>query len=390
MKKLMLIPLAAIVLSAFLSAANRLIIQQVDTSFYPEMKIFLSVLDTEGKPVLGLKTDDFQILENSTKVENFRAAGVFKNMEWLALSLVVDRSGSMAGESMTEAKKAAQDFLGNLGLGDRVALVTFNQKLELASDFIQEKDRVKEIIAGIEPGNDTALYDAIMFAIDGIKKQASPRKAVVVLTDGKDTASKAGIGECLAAAKASGIPVFMIGLGGKLNEEVLKNISMESGGSYFPAPQASDLLEIYRQISAQLENQYVLLYRSLALDAKGVGTLLVNLSRDGEIIHDRRYFSLVRDLPVKPGDMARPQASVAAVMNKKTATASEPSLFHAALFGLAGGIIGLLLAILLIALLKQVIAEKKALKTMIVLLLIILLALCGILVYFIKLGGSKL
>ena len=176
------------------SDPNRVVIQQVDTSLYPEMKVFLSVLDGEGKPVLGLKKENFQILENNAPVDDFKVGGVFKNMEWLALSLVMDRSGSMAGESMAQAKKAAQEFIGNLGLGDRVALVTFNNSINLASDFIQEKEGFKEIISAISAEKNTALYDAILFALDGIKKQASPRKAMVVLTDGKDTASQAGIG----------------------------------------------------------------------------------------------------------------------------------------------------------------------------------------------------
>lgn len=391
MKKILVISLAIMFFSLFLLPENsQLIIQQVDTSLYPEMKVFLSVLDGEGKPVLGLKAENFQILENNVKVENFKAAGVFKNMEWLALSLVMDRSGSMAGESMEQAKKAAQEFIGNLGLGDRAALVTFNQGIELASDFIQEKEKVKEIISGITAKNDTALYDAILFAIEGIKKQASPRKALVVLTDGKDTASKAGIGECLAAAKEAGIPVFLIGLGSNLNEEILKNIAAASGGNYFPAPQARDLLEIYRQISIQLENQYVLLYRSLALDAKGVGTLLVNLSSGDEVVYDRRYFSLVRDLPVKPGAMAVPQIPTAAAASPKKIPSSAANAFQAVVFGLGGGVIGLILAILLVTMLKQTFAGKRALKTVIVLLLIIMFALGGILFYFIKFGGIKL
>jgi len=388
MKKSIVFSLCWIIFSLFLrSDAGRVVIQQVDTSLYPEMKIFLSVLDSEGKLVLGLKKENFQILENDAPVKNFKVGGVFKNMEWLALTLVMDRSGSMAGEYLSQAKTAAMDFIDNLGLGDRVALVTFHSDIQLASDFVQDKETLRPIIASITAVKNTALYDAILFALAGIKDQPSARKTVIALTDGRDTHSRATIGECLEKVKEAGIPVFMIGLGGKLNEEILQNIATESGGSYFPAPQPQDLLEIYRRISRQLENQYVLLYRSRALDAKGVGTLRVNLERNGETAHDRRYFALVRDVPSEVNGGGDALAPVAAVQARVTAAAVKTIPTRLLFFGLAGALLGFVISLLLVFLIKKIRAAGRGSKSLIMFLLTVLFAMAGVLVFMALHGG---
>jgi VWFA-related protein len=372
--------------------AGRVVIQQVDTSLYPEMKVFLSVLDGSGQPLLGLKAGNFQVVENGVEISGLRAGTVFKNMEWLAISLVLDRSGSMAGEFLSQAKTAASDFVANLGLGDRVALVTFDSVINLAQDFVQEKASVRELIASLTAGSNTALYDAVLFALEAVKKQASPRKAVITLTDGKDTHSQATIDDCLRVAKEAGIPIFVIGLGQSLNEDILRAIAESSGGGYFPAPQARDLLEIYRRISSQLENQYVLMYRSSALNAKGVGTLLVNLILGDETAHDRRYFSLVRDVPTAGAEetLASPGAGVPVQQAPLPLASKTPTAPGLPAFVLGGGFLGLVIAgLLLLALGGSIRAAGRGLKAAIIILAAALFALAGLLIHFALYGGIK-
>jgi len=369
--------------------AARVVIQQVDTSLYPEMKVFLSVLDNGGQPLLGMKAEDFQVIENGAEVAGIRSGTVFKNMEWLALSLVLDRSGSMAGEFLSQAKSAASDFVANLGLGDRVALVTFDSEFSLARDFAQGKADLIELIGVVQAGSNTALYDAVLFALDGVKKQASPRKAVIALTDGADTRSRATIDDCLRGAKETGIPVYLIGLGRNLNEDVLRRIAAASGGGYFPAPRASDLLEIYRRISSQLENQYVLMYRSSALNAKGVGTLVVNLKTGAGTAHDRRYFSLVREVPTA-GAMST-SAPAAAAPARRPALPSPAKAAGGGLLGyaLGGALLGLVLAALLILALRRLREAGTGLKAVITILVMALFSLAAALAFLASHGGMK-
>jgi len=140
-----------------------------------------------------------------------------------------------------------------------------------------------EAIHQIWTGGDyTAFYDALSAAIDSIVDETH-RKAIIAITDGKDNMSVSyTVDSIIAKAQASGIPIFIIGLGKGIDEASLFNITSSTGGHYYKAATASDLSEIYAQISDLLMlDQYVIQY-----DSTAIGNIELSLEVTDEGLQD--------------------------------------------------------------------------------------------------------
>lgn len=181
----------------------------------------------------------------------------------LTVSLVIDHSGSMKGEPMIEAKRAAITFTNQLKENDKVTVVQFDDQVELLREATSDKNEVVSAIDAITPRGDTALYDAIAFAA----KDFGPcgRKAIVFLTDGRNTASKENtLGQAINQANEANIPVFVVGLKSpQFTPEILKQIAESTGAQYLETPTPAELSTLYQKIIEQLGQQYQFV---LALD----------------------------------------------------------------------------------------------------------------------------
>ena len=192
--------------------------------------------------------------------------------------LLLDTSGSMNDDSsdppqpITDAKKAAQDFVLRLTDLDRSGLVTFATNSNLKQKFTSQHDVTKSTIASIEilPEEETGstnIGDGIKDAIEELKlentslteRQASKlRKVIVLLTDGKANVPVDPGGEIHAleqanVAKGNNIDIYTIGLGGKINSTFLKKVASKNEDSnieqFYKATDSGELTHIYSQIS---------------------------------------------------------------------------------------------------------------------------------------------
>jgi VWFA-related protein len=164
--------------------------------FANQVRVYASVTAADDNPVLGLSAADFEILQDGREVavENVSPA-----TDPMAVVLAIDTSGSMQAKdgsgqtSMTAAKKAAVNFIAMLAQDDRVALFSFNNEPILKIDFSDDHDAsIKAVNAlAAKPNAATCLYDT---AFEAVKKAAEiprGRRAIILLTDGKD--EKAGL-----------------------------------------------------------------------------------------------------------------------------------------------------------------------------------------------------
>ncbi len=125
--------------------------------------------------------------------------------------LVFDVSGSMSGSKIDQAKQAASAFLDKMPSQNRVGLIKFNQNVEMAvplASFEGASTNVRQQIGLLEADGDTALYDAILNAVDLMRAKQDEGnndriKAVVLLSDGKDTASFNSLNDVIAAISAA-------------------------------------------------------------------------------------------------------------------------------------------------------------------------------------------
>ena len=258
------VALAGLMLVLMPAAANAgamLTLNQINIERFPQIKIYLTASDERGTPLKGLGIRNFSVQEDGKPV---RVQGVFpleRGEEPLSVVLAIDRSGSMRGRPIRDARQAAADFIKEMREIDRVGAVSFDDQITIISRLSSDKGPLLKAIAKVTVGKDTALNDAVMESLT-LLSPFTGRRAVVVLTDGKENRSKASRKEAIDKARAIGVPVITVGLGAEVDASALKAIASRTGGRSFFAQESSELPSLYRAIAQQLINQYRVTLRS--------------------------------------------------------------------------------------------------------------------------------
>jgi VWFA-related protein len=270
-------------------------INQIDTTNFPEIKAYVSIVDDTSKPVKSLLENYFNVMEDGAPgPTDFKIESMLLSGEPIAVVLAIDTSGSARGKVIKHAREAAFEFVEGLGENDLVAIVDFNDQEHIISEFTSDKETLKKAIEGLKvSGTRTTLYDAIYKSLEMASRPALPfRRVVIVLSDGKDEGSALTISDGIAKAQASNIPVYTIGLGSKVDNKPLARISRLTGGISLLAPTSADLATLYDMISEQLKNQYILTYVSSSINGDGQQhTLGLSVDIGDSIFKDERVFT---------------------------------------------------------------------------------------------------
>ncbi len=177
------------------------------------------------------------------------------------IMLVVDTSGSMSDQGrLPQAKRGLHDFLGLLSPADRVGLMRFSSRVQQLEPIRTVKDARPDLLRDIRrlvAAGDTALYDAANRGIAAVQAlgDRSRINAVVLLTDGNDTASRTKLKEVLAPLKAHSenegvtVRVFTIAYGDTANDSILNDIAGASGGKAFVGD-PDEIRTVYKNIAS--------------------------------------------------------------------------------------------------------------------------------------------
>ena len=213
----------------------------------------------DGKPVQGLSEHAFKVLDEGQPVKISK----FEHVKDLSLSIgmAVDASGSME-DKMVQARDAGAAFFQNvLRKSDKAFVVAFDSQPHLVQKWSNDLSQIHAGLARLRPEQSTALYDAIVYSLynfQGVKGQ----KALILLTDGRDTASKFTFQQTLEYAQRAAVPIYAIGLGIRATDIdtrlKINRITSETGGSVYYIETAADLQKIYDDIQNELRSQYVL------------------------------------------------------------------------------------------------------------------------------------
>ena len=162
------------------SAQNDDVIK-VDSSI---VRLNVGVADQRGRPITNLRKEDFTIYEDGVKqtVSNFEPT-----VTPFSVVLILDMSGSTLGFRET-IRQSAFRFVDALAPEDRVAVVEFYDKVNLRNDFTTDRKIISNSITVANGRGKTQLYKALDFALDKLSKEGKRRKAIIVLTDGVDSA----------------------------------------------------------------------------------------------------------------------------------------------------------------------------------------------------------
>jgi Ca-activated chloride channel family protein len=242
----------------FLNAPEYL--EEVDVKL---VELYTTVTDKSGRLAKGLTEADFVVKEDGRQ----QTLSKFELVEDLPLTIgiVIDTSGSMA-ESLGQAKLAALGFLDNMiTLRDKVFAVSFSSQPALLIPSTEDVEAVEESLEDLVASGMTTLHDAVVTSLYYFRGVRG-RRALILLSDGDDTASSLEYRDALEYARRSGVSIYTIGLGvGGLNIKVknkLTELAKETGGRNFMIAKASELAGAYREIEEELRSQYLLAYSS--------------------------------------------------------------------------------------------------------------------------------
>ncbi|MBN1349281.1 OmpA family protein [candidate division KSB1 bacterium] len=259
----------------------------VNSEHFPEVRLKLVIKDDASHPVIGLappygKLDNwhllwkpghethpdkgmhlprkFEVIEHQPDLsadDKMRLIG----LENRHLMLLLDMSGSMTGKILEKAKSAALQFIDHLDMP--CGLIAFNDNVVVSQRFTTNKDSLRKRISAISSGGGTHLYDALYAAIQLLKQQTG-QCIIVVLTDGETSGDKFSLHQVVhfAGGMASGdsclpencIRIFPVGY--NYRGENLKILAHRTGGNFYFAESAHELLSAFRTLSSHLASQF--------------------------------------------------------------------------------------------------------------------------------------
>jgi Ca-activated chloride channel family protein len=236
------------------------------------------VRDSRGRPVNNLVRDDFQVYERGRlrQIVQFKAS----DQGPISLGILFDVSGSMRGTAQMEAgRRAVEHILSWVNPAqDEVGLFSFDAELRKEVDFTTDMAKVKTAVNSLTAIGQTSLYDAIQKTAAAMGDRPSPRRAVIVITDGIDTSSRLTPAQVSGMASAIDVPVYVIAVLSPLDHPGqdsavvgadsspvathLSNLSYWTGGTLFMVSAPAHASQAARDLITELRHQYLIAFEA--------------------------------------------------------------------------------------------------------------------------------
>lgn len=270
---------------------------RVDSSI---VRLNVGVVDSRGRPVTDLDKSKFTVYEDGVKQEITRFE---PSTAPFSVVMILDMSGSTLGFRQV-IRLSASRFIDALLPDDRVAVIEFYDKVNLLNDFTTDRRSIGNSINVANGRGKTQLYKALDTALDKLSKEKNRRKAIVVLTDGVDTAVRdkdreqlerlsdeqisTGIkpetsdilNRVLSRSDAQGVTIYPLALPtgdpAKLADPTLRQVAMynaartrlqivadRSGGTLNAIKALEDMGRIYGRVAAELRTLYTVEYQPI-------------------------------------------------------------------------------------------------------------------------------
>jgi Ca-activated chloride channel family protein len=257
----------------------------------------ITVTDKAGKYVPGLRLSDFTILEDGKEVSTQLVSSFSVHESPFASVVLLDTSGSMESR-LSLARSAAIRFLDRLREEDVAAVYKFDSKVEQVQEFSTGRD-LAPMAYGVRAKGMTTLNDAIVDAARALSARPEKRKAIIVLSDGLDTYSKASSEKAVESALAIGASIYAVdmsaaegpGFHNQQSAAILKSFAEKSGGRFVATPGGPALRDAFASIAEELGHQYTIAYRPLNSVRDGKWRKLdVRVSRSDLVVRTRKTY----------------------------------------------------------------------------------------------------
>ena len=230
--------------------------------------ITATVRDAQGRLVTGLERGMFEVYEDSDR----QTVTQFTNERVpVSLGVLLDTSDSMFGQRIKDARAAVEHFLFDLlDKGDEYCALSFNHQPHVMIGWTSAPGPMRGALDGLKPWGGTAVYDAVLASLPMIARRSRERAAILIVSDGADTASDASLRDVHASLARSDAFVYAIAIDSPdrrpintgVNPTTLREITDDSGGRTEVVQSSADIAEAATRIADELNHQYLLGYTS--------------------------------------------------------------------------------------------------------------------------------
>src|SRR5215213_1099962 len=257
----------------------------------------ITVTDKAGQYVKGLKASDFKVYEDGVEVQTNIIVSFSLQESPYAAVVLLDSSGSMEAR-FSLARSAAIRFLDGLRPEDVAAVYRFDSKVERVQEFSGGRD-LAPMAYTIRAKGMTTLNDAIVEASKTLAERPEVRKAIVVLSDGIDTFSKASGDKAVESALAVGASIYGVdmsslevaGTSRRQSAASLKGLAEKTGGRFIATPGGPALRDAFTGIADELGHQYTISYRPANRKRDGKWRALeVKVNREDLTVRTRKGY----------------------------------------------------------------------------------------------------
>ena len=228
----------------------------------------IAVHDRQGRYVSDLREPDFQVYEDRLP----QTIKLFRHEDIPVIAgLLIDHSGSMRSK-LAQVTAAARTFVQFSNPQDQMFVVNFNETVSLglpaSMPFSANANELERAIWRARASGETALYDAVIEALKRLQTGSRDKKALIVISDGADNASRHKLAQVLEMAEQSSAIIYTVGLfepdDHDANPKVLGQLAKATGGEAFFPGRLSEVMEICERIARDIRNQYTIGYLSSA------------------------------------------------------------------------------------------------------------------------------
>ena len=253
----------------------------------------VTVRDGDGRLVTTLKQSDFTVEEDGVvqPITQFSTERVP-----VSLTAALDISDSMRGQRMADARGALANFFDKLlAPEDEAAILGFNHAARMYSGWTTEKATLRARLDSITPSGGTALYDAIDVALPMFDSRQHPRAAIVLVSDGADTASD--MTPTILKQKLNRSDVFLYAIGidstdarntRRINPFTLQELTAQGGGYTEIIKSTEELGPATERIADELNHQYMIGYTPLKRGDGKYHTVRIRVAYDTYKVRARR------------------------------------------------------------------------------------------------------
>lgn len=225
----------------------------------------VAVTDAKNRPVIALEKQDFAVYEEN-KPQDIRYFSAEEAP--MSIALLVDTSESMSDKIDTE-RAAIVEFFNNANSADEYFAITFSKCPQLLAGPTESMDELERRLIAVKPGGSTAMLDAVYLAESKLRSARYQRRAIFIISDGGDNASRYTLKEIKSLARESDVQIFAVGLFDtffktieeRLGRMWLSEITDPTGGRTLTVGSVANLPKAAAELSREMRNEYVLGYR---------------------------------------------------------------------------------------------------------------------------------